>query len=570
MATGTIQGQYKGQNIYAGSDAEVAAQMRAIDAQSAPKPQPAAPIPATSSAPPQQPLAVQPQQAAPYVPPDIKTLEAGIATSYAPQEQQLKSEGDSFQQSIQNILQKQTQEASRTAEIEGQVGIPDLNRNLNEITNQIRSLNAEAFSATQNAEGRAAPMFAIQGEQERIQRLNAARQYGLAATAQAMQGSLALAQDTVERAIKAEFGGLDAQLKYYSYLYENNRDKLQQIDEKKARALEIALQDRAEMIANQKEQKSQIYQLAMQAAQNNAPAALISQLLNSRTFDDALLAASQAGILAPTADGGFTLSAGQTRYDANGNVIARNTGVGGGGTGSVGAASGVGIDTQENLTKAVQTVLASGKFTAQQRADVVNLLNSQGLEGARQWWVNNKFSESDRDSYNIYDTSSDILLSVAQQLTDNPQEAGPYKALLEDRKPWLLIQRDPQYADLRQQIEIAQAQIRKGFYGTAVTGAELGNAKNFLITGDEDPANLLLKVQGLAATLKFVNDANALRPFGIDVSYDDYRPDTAVSFNWSAYTPSETSDIQFSPTDSGEYRSVSRKLYDWGSALLGF
>lgn len=330
----TVQGQYKGQNIYAGSDAEVAAQMRAIDAQSAQTqaPQNPKPIPATSTAPAQQPVAVTPYTPPPSAPPDLKTLEATTAAPYVAEENKLKAEGDSFQQSIENILQKQTTQAARQAELEGQVGIPDLNRSLVEIQNQIRSLNAEAFSATTNAEGRAAPMFAIQGEQERIQRLNSARQYGLAATAQAMQGSLALAQDSIERAMKAEFGGLDAQVNYYKFLLDNNRDKLAQIDEKKAKAFELALAERTEMIANQKEQKSQIYQLAMQAAQTNAPAALISQLLNSQSVDQALMLASQSGIFAPTGEDGFTLSEGQARYDAQGNIIASRgkTSAGGG------------------------------------------------------------------------------------------------------------------------------------------------------------------------------------------------------------------------------------------------
>jgi hypothetical protein len=349
----TTQGAYKGQTIYAGSDEYVQQQMKAIDsgtssvaplgtqerstqllsqAQALLNPKP---IPATTTQPPQQAVTITPPPTTPIAPPDIKTIEQGIASQFAGQEKPLQDREATLEKTIADILLKQTTEGTRTAELENQVGIPDLAKNLTEIQNQIRALNAEAFTQTQNQEGRLAPTFAIAGEQERIQRLNSARQYGLAATAQAMQGSLALARDSVDRAIKAEFGGIESQLKYYEFLYNNNRDKLIQIDEKKAKALELALGERTSQIAEQKETRTQIYNLALGLAQNGASSALISQLLNSPNLDTALQAAVQSGLIAPTEDGGFTLSAGQTRYDANGNVIAaRADKPGGGGFGT--------------------------------------------------------------------------------------------------------------------------------------------------------------------------------------------------------------------------------------------
>lgn len=233
-----------------------------------------------------QPMQIPPYQAPQQNVPDINTLLAQFNAPSADQSAAQGEQGDILAQT-KAILDKQGSQGARQSELEGQLGVPELNKNLVEIQNQIRALNAEAFQQTQNQEGRLVPQMAIVGEQERIQRLNAARQYGLAATAQAMQGSLALAQDSVERALRSEFSGLESQLKYQQTLLELNRDKLSKADQKKTQALEIALGERGRLLEQQKADKKQLYDIVVAAAQNGAPPALLNQAMQGN-LDTAL------------------------------------------------------------------------------------------------------------------------------------------------------------------------------------------------------------------------------------------------------------------------------------------
>lgn len=225
--------------------------------------------------------------------------------------------------------------------------------------------------------------------------------------------------------------------------------------------------------------------------------------------------------------GGFTVLRDSTGKIVSTRVASDGTG-GGGGTGGIDASgaptSNSSYDTPDNFTRASQTILASGNLTKQQRGDVLNMLNSQGIEGAQRWWVNNKFTATQRDNFDLYSNGAAILADVVDDLDTTTVEFGPYKALAGDAKPWLTIQRDQEYVDLRQRIEFAQAQIRRGFYGTAVTESEAGTAKRFLIDDNDDLQTVQTKVAGMAAMLAFGNDASSLRPLGIKVDINDYLP----------------------------------------------
>lgn len=218
---------------------------------------------------------------------------------------------------------------------------------------------------------------------------------------------------------------------------------------------------------------------------------------------------------------------------------------GGGGTGGnieYGAgniASGAGINAPSNIDRATQTILASEKLTKVQRADVLNMLNTQGMDGAQRWWVANKFGVSEKEKYGQYANGAVILDNVTSQLENSTTEFGPYKSLLNSASPWLDIQRKPEYVELKQQIEFSQAQIRTGFYGTAITGTEQKNANNFLINNNDDTATVIRKTKGLAGLLKFTNDANSLRPLGVTVDINSYIPKPTTQSSGTA-TPSNS------------------------------
>ncbi len=186
---------------------------------------------------------------------------------------------------------QQSGQAAAQAQAEQNAGIPDLQKSLNEINGQINGLNSSAFTQTQNAEGRLAPTFSIYGQQAQIERQKSAQTFGLAAASNALQGNIALAQDNVKRAIDAQFGGVESQLKYQALLLDQNKENMSAAEKKQADLLQAKLADRNEQVAKEKANKETLYGLATAAAQNGAPPAVLSAIMNG-TLETALNAAS--------------------------------------------------------------------------------------------------------------------------------------------------------------------------------------------------------------------------------------------------------------------------------------
>ena len=146
--------------------------------------------------------------------------------------------------------------------------------------------------------------------------------------------------------------------------------------------------------------------------------------------------------------------------------------------------------------------------------NVTKALNSGGVAGAEdelRSFGYQKLNGSQKIDYDLYDTAISASQSAANQIENAAITAGPYKSLLETAKPWLSIQRDKQFVDLKSTIELGQAQIRKGFYGTAVTDGEAANARNFLVQDSDDINTIKWKLENSGNFLRFVNDAQIAR-----------------------------------------------------------
>jgi len=241
-----------------------------------------------------------PPQPQPDVP-SIQSVLSQISTN-TPEQDQVQGQQSSILSNIQNILTEQGSETARRGELEVTGGIPQLQKQLNEINQQITSITGESFAAQMKSEDRLAPMFAIQGEQAAIERQKAVRTFGLAAASQALQGNIALAQDNVERAIQSEFAPLESQLQFQTLLLDLNRDAMTSAEKKKADALQIMLGERQNQIATQKEEKRAISDVMLLAAKYQAGNDVLTAILNSGSEQEAIAIAGSAGALTnPTA-----------------------------------------------------------------------------------------------------------------------------------------------------------------------------------------------------------------------------------------------------------------------------
>lgn len=194
---------------------------------------------------------------------------------------------------LKGLFEKQGSESARKAELETAAGIPDLNKTANELIQQIRQNNLGAFSASQGQEDRLAPTFAISGAQAQIERQRAVKNYGLGVAVEAVNGNIALAQQNIERALAAEFDPLESQIKYQQLLLDDVKDTLTREDAKKAQSLQIALDERARILEQQKADKTEIYNVIKLAGQYGADPATLQKIQGAKTPGEALTLASK-------------------------------------------------------------------------------------------------------------------------------------------------------------------------------------------------------------------------------------------------------------------------------------
>lgn len=242
------------------------------------------PVSATGMSTPTTPTNVPPPPPAPA--PLTKEDILSLINSTTPQQQEAQNQQNSLLQSLKDTYTKLGTESARTAELTAQTVNPLISQQ-NEINNQVRALNASAFSATQLAENRQAPTFAIYGEQANIERQRSAQTYGLTAASAALSGQIALAQQNVQLALDAEFKPLEQSINYYNTALTAAKENMSRADQKKADTLSLALSEYNTQVTQQKTDKQTVYNSVLKAIEiaqsvgKTVPNSIIQQAYNS-------------------------------------------------------------------------------------------------------------------------------------------------------------------------------------------------------------------------------------------------------------------------------------------------
>jgi hypothetical protein len=272
------------------------------------------PISATGLQTQQQPTNVAPFTPTP-TPQPVKDIEA-IIKEYSQPSPDVSAKSSALTDTlgrIEALYGEMGNQGVRKSELETQAGLPGLKQNLNQINAQINAINSSAFTATQNAENRQAPTFAIYGEQAQIERQKSAQTYGLAAASAAMTNNIALAQDNVRTALDAEFGQIESKLGWYKTVLENDRANLSAAEKKQADMLSLKLAEREQQKNELKEARSNIYNVMLKAAEMGSDPLTLRNIMTSKTPEEALQIASAAGVLVQNTF--------KTQNDANGNLV---------------------------------------------------------------------------------------------------------------------------------------------------------------------------------------------------------------------------------------------------------
>lgn len=204
--------------------------------------------------------------------------------------QPIEQERSALTSRLESALGKLTGRGDRLAQEEAQLNVPQNMKQLQEINLQIAQKNAEFNQAIvgQEGQGRGRTTAEVSGEQARIRRQQAVEIGGLSAVAQALQGNIALAQQTAERTVNLEFADAEQEVNTLERLLQLNENNFSRADKKRAELLTAQLEERKQTIADQKDARKQVLSLTAEAAQQGADNATLSKMSQARTPEEAL------------------------------------------------------------------------------------------------------------------------------------------------------------------------------------------------------------------------------------------------------------------------------------------
>jgi hypothetical protein len=211
-----------------------------------------------------------------------------------PEQAALKGEQQNIVSTIEADTTKLGGKAARQTQLETDQGLPALNARSNELNDLIRQTQADALNAYNKSEDRQAPTFAITGEQASIERMRAAKIFGYAAAAEAINGKIALADNHVERALAAEFDPIEKEIDNKKFLLQINMDNFSTAEKRRAEAQSQLLDKQKQEAQDAKDAKKDVYSVMLAAAQNGADNATLSKIQQAATPAEAIATAGVA------------------------------------------------------------------------------------------------------------------------------------------------------------------------------------------------------------------------------------------------------------------------------------
>jgi uncharacterized protein (UPF0335 family) len=194
-------------------------------------------------------------------------------------------------QTRQNDL-AQSISTNKTADIvDGQetYGLKDNVKNLQDISVQMAQAKANYDSLANQTKNLPIANRIIGGTQDRLTRQAAIETAGLAAVAQAYQGNITLATDTLTKAVDAQYKPQEDYLSNLQKQIENSYTDLTAAEKKRADSLNVVLEEKKRVLEEEKQIKSDINSVMLDAAKNGATPDVIKAIQNSKTYSEAIM-----------------------------------------------------------------------------------------------------------------------------------------------------------------------------------------------------------------------------------------------------------------------------------------
>lgn len=288
-------GSYKGTNILQGNDAYVRQQVDAINQGVAPKTNPTTTFDASRLQSSTGLLAVAPAP--------ITTTALGLtgmaqgvfeSDSMAQEQEQKIAKGAEQKKSDRNALGNTMREILQLQverpEAEKSAGIPQMTMDVNNAnqrflqsqfaeTNELRALETKQGMSP---EGK-------QQAQQAIQRRYAFENADNALSLSLARQDLSTAQSILDKKYELELEPLQQVLEYQKFFYSENADELSKAED---REFQLMLTESERRYETQKNELKQIGDLALSSGANGAPSAVVTQISNAKTYQEAIKLAS--------------------------------------------------------------------------------------------------------------------------------------------------------------------------------------------------------------------------------------------------------------------------------------
>jgi len=230
---------------------------------------------------------------------------------------------------LQNLYDQTLGESAYRAEQEEAHDIAGMTATQRDLEAQLKGLINEAkaipLQLQEESAGRGITAGGLAPIEASKLRQNAIKALTVNSLLEASRGNLATALDLVDRAVAQKFDPIREQIAVKianlelirnseAYTQDERRQAQRQLDIQNARLKQVADQEKAE------QDKMAV---AIEAAQFGVDAATLNRIRNAKDAVEATQIAQAAGVYKKDAEkDGFTLSPGQTRFDAQGNIIA--------------------------------------------------------------------------------------------------------------------------------------------------------------------------------------------------------------------------------------------------------
>jgi hypothetical protein len=221
-----------------------------------------------------------------------------------PKETQLDQSQNAIIGRINELLPQSGGRQQAAAKEQQNQGIPQLQRQLQDLNNQINIGNAEYAKLAADSEARKSKLEAnsqgittsvLTGQQGAVERqflaeraVKAAEQGMRAAQAQAVSGNINTAIQLAQSAVDAKYAPIEDELKIRQAQLQSIQPLLDKQQKQQAQAAQVMLQDRQNKIEAEKEKEKQINQIMVQAAQFGADQQTLNNIQRAGSVGEAI------------------------------------------------------------------------------------------------------------------------------------------------------------------------------------------------------------------------------------------------------------------------------------------